>query len=938
MNRRKLQLITSFLVGMIAILGLLFVLPTGSHAQDAPMADCTLNHNKTATPTEVDAGGVVNIELTLQSVGDCSAANSPVDIVLVIDRSGSMGGRPMTDAKNAAITFVSQMNLTVDQIGVASFASSGEGRLDQQLSQNPALVEQKVRSLFASGMTDIAEGLALAETELQSARHVPGNARVIVILSDGEHNENGDLLGTANRIKQAGIRIISIGLGAANVSQLKSIASSASDYYYAPTSSSLDSIYRSVAATVRVAARNMILTDKLSSHVTLLNGSFQGAVTPNVNGNEVVWQIAAVPTGGMTLSYQVAMTDQAGTWPTNDSAIANYTDADGAPATITFPVPMVKVESLCGVPFIHQVQPTWACQVDNIDLTVTGAGFFDPALSVGSQSVTTTGFSEYEINGKLDARNLATGVYDVTVTQCSPDDRSATQPDAFTIYGIPGVLDVRPWEGFNDGPVDLVICDVEPLAPGTIASLIVPTGTVTLENQFIQGSNPACLQGTIPVGPEAWAGMRSISLTNACGTTPGDKTGKFRILPWDLNDDLWGRSSELWIDPSVVSFSDEDIKIGLIVHRRGGKDPIQNLKVTFYENDPGAANAVKIGDGFIPLLSPRVNPTERISGTSTSGASWIPSRGPGQYTLYAVIDPENEVPEDIEDNNVVSRTVQIASPLPADQDQVAPRVDNLMVADGASLVYSADVSLEVAATDFAQQNVTPSGVQQMYFVEFIFNESAGIWEPIQSSGWIPFAQKFDWSLVQQSGMRYIQAWVSDGVGKISRFPYQRRLNYTRPCETLSRDGRRVYRVDVKQGDVLEVEVIPCTGDPDLYIWPPDWDEGAPPWVSNRFNNAKEYIRVPGVNTENGIYQVEVYGYSRSSYSIKIEVSPGTSAAGVDAAALVTFVEPGKQLLDAPGVPATSTPPVISGNPPEPVDVPTTPPSNDSKIYLPMTTR
>jgi uncharacterized protein YegL len=915
---------------------MLFALPATTHAQDIPTADCTIVYDKTATPTEVDAGGMVSVTLTLQSVGDCSSANSSVDVILVIDRSGSMSGTPMADAKSAAISFISQMNLTVDQIGVASFASSSDGRLDQELSQNATEVEGKIDSLFASGMTDIAEGLALAEDELKTARRLAGNAPVIIILSDGEHNEFTDLFGTADRIKQAGIRIISIGLGAANEYQLLSIASSSDDYYYAPDSSSLSSIYQSIASTVRVAARSMVLTDTLSSHVTLLDNSFQGPVMPSVNGNEVVWQIAAVPTAGMALSYQVAMTDQAGTWPTNDSAVADYIDAEGNAADITFPVPMVAVKSQCGAPFVYEVQPTWACQVDDIDLSVTGAGFFEPTAWVGSQSVSVLSSSEYTIDGKLNASGMALGVYDVTVEQCTPDPSSYTLFGAFTLYGVPSVLEVRPSEGFNDAPVDLVICDTEPLAPGTIASITVPTGTVTLENQFIQDSNPACLQATVPVGDESWAGVREISLTNACGTTPSDKTGNFNILPSDLNDDLWGRSSELWVDPSVVAFSDEDIKIGQIVHRRGGKDPIQNLKVTFYENDPNGDNAIKIDDGNIPLLAPRVSPTERISGTSTSAVGWIPSNGPGIYTLYAVIDPDNNVPEDIEDNNVVSRTVQIVSPLSADQDQVAPRVDNLTVAGGASLVYSADVSLEVAATDFAQQNVTPSGVQQMYFVEFIFNESAGIWEPVQSSGWISFTQNTDWSLVQQSGMRYIQAWVSDGVGKISRFPYQRMLNYTRPCETLSRDGRRVYSVDVKQGDVLEVEVIACSGDPDLYIWPPDWENGAPPWVSNRFNNAKEYIRIPAVNTEDGVYQVEVYGYSRSSYSIQIEVSPGVSAAGVDAAAqTAVFEDVGKDRRpDAPAVPASSAPPVIAGNPPEPVEVP----AAQSKIYLPFTNR
>ncbi|MBI3958735.1 MAG: VWA domain-containing protein [Chloroflexi bacterium] len=205
----------------VAWMGLRFgVTAEVSAAELQQTPDCSVAYDKTATPGEVDAGGVVTVSLWVQATGNCSAQNSPVDVLLVIDRSGSMSGNSIADAKQAAITFVGQMDLTVDQAGAASFSSTGAGRLDHALSRDGGSVSAAINRLFASGMTNMQEGLELAEAELGNSQQKALNAPVIVILSDGFHNETStsSLFAAANRIKAKGIRIISIGLGANAVS------------------------------------------------------------------------------------------------------------------------------------------------------------------------------------------------------------------------------------------------------------------------------------------------------------------------------------------------------------------------------------------------------------------------------------------------------------------------------------------------------------------------------------------------------------------------------------------------------------------------------------------------------------------------------------------------------------------------------------------------
>jgi len=175
----------------------------------------------------------------------------PPDVMLVLDRSGSMANEGKMDAaKNAVRIFLSQMDFNQEKAGIASFAEVAS--LDHVLSQDRLSLEAALNRLVAGGSTAIGEGIAVAQAELESNRHVPGHGRVIVLLSDGHNFAGRDPLAAAASAKAAGIRIITIGLGSdADANLLQQIASSADDYYYAPGPDVLAELYRIIAGTVR---------------------------------------------------------------------------------------------------------------------------------------------------------------------------------------------------------------------------------------------------------------------------------------------------------------------------------------------------------------------------------------------------------------------------------------------------------------------------------------------------------------------------------------------------------------------------------------------------------------------------------------------------------------------------------------------------------------
>ncbi len=100
------------------------------------------------------------IDATIRLRGDGWALQpEPIDVVLVIDRSGSMSGTDinpsrMIAARNAANEFISRMNLAArDRVALVSFAF--DARLDQGLTDRSWWIQSAVDALSPSGATNM---------------------------------------------------------------------------------------------------------------------------------------------------------------------------------------------------------------------------------------------------------------------------------------------------------------------------------------------------------------------------------------------------------------------------------------------------------------------------------------------------------------------------------------------------------------------------------------------------------------------------------------------------------------------------------------------------------------------------------------------------------------------------------------------------------------
>lgn len=113
--------------------------------------------------------------------------NAKVDVVLVIDSSGSMAGRSIEVTKEAAAKFI---NIIFDaslenRVALVSYSSTAETKIG--LTNNPGellpFLDQEY-GIQAEGLTNIESGLINALEEL-STNPRPNTSQIVVLMSDG---------------------------------------------------------------------------------------------------------------------------------------------------------------------------------------------------------------------------------------------------------------------------------------------------------------------------------------------------------------------------------------------------------------------------------------------------------------------------------------------------------------------------------------------------------------------------------------------------------------------------------------------------------------------------------------------------------------------------------------------------------------------------------
>lgn len=333
------------------------------------------NSNKQISTDQIDCNGTLKITLALSAAPDI--ASNPTDIVLVLDRSGSMTGTPLTNMKAGADTFIDIIDEATDgsqdgtigsgsRIGIVSFADTASA--DTQLITSVAALKSAVNGLSAGGSTNHADAFTKA---VQLFDPSSSNARVIVMFTDGKTTSGLPPAPIAAAARASGIIIYCIGLigdDGIDIDVLNDWATDpdASHVAVTPDDADLEDLFADLAANIsKPGATNIVINETINPDFRITN------VIPPTKGTAMTisnttlqWKIQELGVSGnegASLEFYVMHVGQStGTKTVNASII--YTDTEGN--AVTFPDPSVSVD--CGV-----VTAPESCPVP-VELTVEG--------------------------------------------------------------------------------------------------------------------------------------------------------------------------------------------------------------------------------------------------------------------------------------------------------------------------------------------------------------------------------------------------------------------------------------------------------------------------------------------------------------------------------------------------------------------------------------
>ena len=323
-------------------------------------ADITLT--KTAAPVE---GQNDVYAVTLTATTSQKVTPKPVEVVFVLDGSGSMGWCTETTGPHSYAHTIfgggwcsktkkdhskSRWNIAINAINqmVTNIGEDGVTYKYVLFSDNAEIVTSYNKNTKPTGSTHLTEGV---EKGIDAFSENSGADKVMIIVADGE-SDDGYPTDQATAFKNAGGKIYTVGFlfSGNNFNNL----SSGDGYHF--TADNADQINLAMNTITQNIAG--LISDPMGENVALLQdkgisvklGDQDTTAATVLNGNTIRWTKTDGFSGTVTMKYKVQVKDSAKTGkvlsiPLNDNATFNYVH-NGTSHSVAFPQPAAQAAAL----------------------------------------------------------------------------------------------------------------------------------------------------------------------------------------------------------------------------------------------------------------------------------------------------------------------------------------------------------------------------------------------------------------------------------------------------------------------------------------------------------------------------------------------------------------------------------------------------------------
>jgi len=215
----------------------------------------------------------------------------PVHLSVVLDKSGSMEGKPLEYVKEACRQLIDKLG-PVDTLSIVTFAES----VDVVLAQSPVTKKEALKAqldlIRPRGTTNLYGGMVAGGNQLATVK-APTHLSRVILLTDGEANEGvteySEIVGKARQMRRDGFSISGVGVGIEyNEELMRGIAKNTlGNYYYVDAASEIPRVFETELATLfEVVAKNVRLSVDLPKGARL--EKFYGREVTAENGISTV--------------------------------------------------------------------------------------------------------------------------------------------------------------------------------------------------------------------------------------------------------------------------------------------------------------------------------------------------------------------------------------------------------------------------------------------------------------------------------------------------------------------------------------------------------------------------------------------------------------------------------------------------------------------------